>query len=859
MSAINEILAWSASAPKWLRDALRRIVTTPELTDDDVAALADLCKAPHGLTASPTAADVLSAGHVPSTSASGDVAITSITHISDVNALAPNETLSVAPAGLTVIYGDNGAGKSGFTRILRRACRARGADDPILANALSDKPAGAPTARIEYAVSTTPRSYVWKDGTAADPELSAISVFDSASAQVYVADKTEVRFRPFGLDVVDRAAATCLRVKKVLDAEVEALRTRAIKLPALPPGTEAGRLLAGLTALTPHAEVDRLGTLSANEESERDALATLLAAAKAEDPKKKAADLKLKGGRVRRLHDELRALGEALAESKISELVTLASEAATAAEEAQRFADAFAKELALEGVGSSEWTALWDAAKDYSETRAYPGHVFPHTPDGALCVLCQQKLSPAGQARLQRLADFVLGAAREAARGKKDAAEKARRAITVLQPGEQNKDGLADLKGIDADVGAKVESFLAAARACHAEVVAGAKSLEACMATPPLADLDRLVADLEARAEAFTRAADPAARAKQEARLAELEARKTLRASINDVHDEINRRARINAFDQCIKDTDTRALTKLGGELTKKYVTDALTAAFDKELAALGFTSLELELKPTSAQRGQLFHKVQLKHATKAVLPKVVSEGESRCIALAAFMAELQDAGHNSAIVFDDPVSSLDHRWRSNVAKRLVEAARARQVIVFTHELVFLAALLHEAEDSGVPAETRTLTRDRQHAGHVSTGLPWHGVPTKKRIGELRNRWTQADKVFRTIGQDAYDPLATSIYADLRRTWERAIEEVLLNQVVLRFRPGIETNRLKKVGDITQADLDAVEKGMTKSSKWEGGHDQALAMNERPPAPTDLKQDIDDLETWVSGVEKRRK
>ena len=29
-------------------------------------------------------------------------------------------------------------------------------------------------------------------------------------------------------------------------------------------------------------------------------------------------------------------------------------------------------------------------------------------------------------------------------------------------------------------------------------------------------------------------------------------------------------------------------------------------------------------------------------------------------------------------------------------------------------------------------------------------------------------------------------------------------------------------------------------------------------MNERAPAPTDLKQDIDALETWVSGVEKRR-
>ena len=44
---------------------------------------------------------------------------------------------------------------------------------------------------------------------------------------------------------------------------------------------------------------------------------------------------------------------------------------------------------------------------------------------------------------------------------------------------------------------------------------------------------------------------------------------------------------------------------------------------------------------------------------------------------------------HRSAIVFDDPVLSLDHRWRKRVAKRLVEETKNRQVIVLTHDLVF--------------------------------------------------------------------------------------------------------------------------------------------------------------------------
>lgn len=45
---------------------------------------------------------------------------------------------------------------------------------------------------------------------------------------------------------------------------------------------------------------------------------------------------------------------------------------------------------------------------------------------------------------------------------------------------------------------------------------------------------------------------------------------------------------------------------------------------------------------------------------------------------------------------------------------------------------------------------------------------------------------------------------------------------------------------------------------MTRCSKWEGGHDQALAVNEPVPPPDELKADVDALETWVKGIQTRR-
>ena len=75
-------------------------------------------------------------------------------------------------------------------------------------------------------------------------------------------------------------------------------------------------------------------------------------------------------------------------------------------------------------------------------------------------------------------------------------------------------------------------------------------------------------------------------------------------------------------------------------------------------------------------ERGNLYHKMVLTRAPGVELPKVVSEGEARCLSIAAFFAELSTTEYPSAILFDDPVSSLDYKWRSSVASRLVQEAK---------------------------------------------------------------------------------------------------------------------------------------------------------------------------------------
>ncbi|GAI17142.1 unnamed protein product, partial [marine sediment metagenome] len=61
------------------------------------------------------------------------------------------------------------------------------------------------------------------------------------------------------------------------------------------------------------------------------------------------------------------------------------------------------------------------------------------------------------------------------------------------------------------------------------------------------------------------------------------------------------------------------------------------------------------------------------------------------------------------------------------------------------------------------------------------------------RIGCLKDLFQTAKTTYRRQGSEAYEPEARRIYGRLRETWERAVEEVLLNSVVTRFDHIIHT------------------------------------------------------------------
>jgi hypothetical protein len=183
-----------------------------------------------------------------------------------------------------------------------------------------------------------------------------------------------------------------------------------------------------------------------------------------------------------------------------------------------------------------------------------------------------------------------------------------------------------------------------------------------------------------------------------------------------------------------------------------------------------------------------------------------------------------------------------------------VQEALKRQVIIFTHDVYFVSVLVDEAARAGAICVTQSLTRKPEGYGVADPKLPFEVMGTKARVGELRDLQVQVAKLCNSGDEPEHRKQTIDAYRQLRLAWERAVEEILFRNVVIRFRKGISTQPL--IGVVVEdSDYAIIENEMTKCSNY--AHDQALLGGTAIPDPDDLLADINTLETWRAMVDKR--
>lgn len=239
-------------------------------------------------------------------------------------------------------------------------------------------------------------------------------------------------------------------------------------------------------------------------------------------------------------------------------------------------------------------------------------------------------------------------------------------------------------------------------------------------------------------------------------------------------------------YTKTITDQSTRIF---GNHLNKRY-----KQIFYKEVQELG-VGFGINIKSKGS-----YGKTSRKLETFNYPPgDVLSEGQQKVLALADFLTEVELCNINGGIIFDDPVNSLDHERKLYIAKRLAKESKKRQVIIFTHDLSFLCDLQNEAEMQDFGEERiyyHWITNADAKVGYI------HLKHKKDLEGDYKKPNRAHDYLKRAqLESDVKkkEELCKTGFGCLRTTYEAFILFQLFGGTVVRFNRRINYGKFKDV------------------------------------------------------------
>ena len=864
----KELLKWSDKLPNWQKDALRRIWTQGELSEQDEEDILKLLKDEHDLSVDnqeTLKAIPLAKDHIGSSAINDKITILkSMSDLENVNAIRSKQTLCFGEKGITVIYGDNATGKSGYSRVLKRSCRARGTEEVIYQNVYSDFDTLSP-AKATFEVSIKDegdKSVTWTDGSISPECLANIAVFDSKVARIYVDEANEVKYIPYGLDVFTKLANLCIKFQSIFKNELSS----APKEPAIIAELVGeDKTIIKIKAETTKDYIDKVAKFEKKDIERLSELTKLVADYKANDPKKKADSYRRQESRINQLRQDLFEYKKALSKSAVQKLKSLWIEAKNAQEAALLASEKAFYSEPLAGTGNDVWRIMFDAAKKFSEHYVYPSKAFPVTDEGSRCLLCQQLLDDEGKDRLQRFWNFIRQDTTRVAAAKSNDFEKTSELIKKIDHSfiKKNPQLLEEIREFSKTTAIEIEKCYSSlsSRVNDIEKAAndGTWNQVTAIAKFPAGNLSGISKYYKSEAKKSGLISEQDEQEKIEKEVDDLSEKKKINENKATLLEHIKWLKTNKKLEQCLRAVGTTGITRKQSELMEKILTKNLEFALKKEFSEFGVKYIPIQLKKIG-NIGSTYHQLKLpgESYTKLCLSEILSGGEHRIVAIASFLAELNASTNKCGIIFDDPVSSLDQRWRERVATRLVKEGKRRQVIIFTHDIVFFNAIETEAGLQQVQHLTQMVTRTKRETGICSSALINPILKTKERIKVLRKLLNEASAYHEEGTDEEYREIVKAFYDFLRSSWERAIEEILLQDVILRFRGSVETKRLSGVV-VEHEDYVTIYSGMTRCSNWIGGHDHAAALGSSVPLPDVLKNDLSALDEFYKQINKRVK
>lgn len=858
MSTSDPLHQWFTERAAWLQEAARRILTNGELTEADLSDCLNLCKNEAGIDLSPvqipTTQKLPAPALAPSAASSQTLHIERIKDVAGVNAISTDKPLEFNSPSLSIVYGDNGAGKSGYIRLLKQACGARKISD-IVSNVFEDKKKPA-SATIDFVVNGAQVSASFSAAQGKVEDLSRVEVFDAHCASVYVNDQNEVAFEPPILSLFTDLVGVADRISRDLDTEITALPSSKPAIPSEFAETPEGKWYSQISHKTSDADLAKVNTWTNEQQSELESLGTQLAV---KDPEKEAKTLRAEAVKLSEFSSRLSAIVAAVTVEAAKSHKDLVADSKTKSEASELAAKNAFSGAPLDGVGSAVWNELWSSARKYSKEAAYTESEFPNVTDDVRCVLCQQELSEEAKTRLTSFEDYVKGDLKTAADKARKKAEASTATLKQIKTADLIvQDGTA--AGIRDEKEQNLLSKWAKAVALRVQKLVEEPEVEHHPLLPSNNDITFIktrIDALEETARKFDAQVDNEKKAEIQTIELRLRARKWLYEQRSAIADEVKRSEKIRLLQKAKSLLNTRGLSTKKDELAETAISEAFIKRFNSEIKELAAHRVPVKLEKTRTNKGRVWHQIKIDGADPDVAAAdVLSDGEFRAVSLAAFFADADSRDGSAPLVFDDPISSLDQGYEKAIAQRIVVKAKSQQVIVFTHRLSLLALLESFAGEEGVIHSINAIGAEGKKRG-VPRDAPMFTQNTKTVLNSLCDkRMINAKKRFAAEGWDSYEIEANAICRDARATLERMVERDLLAEVVRRFNPELQTKgKLMKLAKIEISDCEFIDEMMSYFSKFI--HSQSDETPTPPPDADELQSALNKLRDWRNQFDAR--
>ena len=625
--------------------------------------------------------------------------LSAITHTRDINRLLPNQEIRFNPC-LTVVYGENASGKTGYVRVLKQVAGARTAET-VLSDINQAHPA-QPSATIEFSIGDQHREFHWTEPTDPHPELERIIVFDAPATPLHLDNDLTYLYTPSEIALFGYVynALTEIRTRLITERDSRHPGDNPFLI-RFQNGTPCYQIIESLRASTSLEELRDLAIVDDTETTET--LTTLRNELLQLQPVDQAERITLESTILRWTKlamDTIRALQgfdsaryrKALADIHESE------------ERLDYISGTLFADHGLPGRFSDEWKTFVSATDTYART-----HIHEDFPAGSdTCPYCHQQLMSPAKELLAKYRSYLLDESQARIRSAQARLKSLEDAVLALSTFDDLPD-VDDIVGITATDVQETPDWRSCILSIRALVIQQQRQVR-CRAAWKIevkkSDLEKYTTVLHDR---YTTAKEQLA---------------ILTGSAGDRAIRIETTAaRIKSLeDQLVLGQLLSSITAYAGALKWNDLASTLLARFQPILTSLTNSEKKAtEAVLNSTFRGAFEAECKLldcpdvkltfpgRHGTttrrKSVSPdhrirQVLSEGEQKVVALADFLAEVSLRSRSAPIVFDDPMSSLDARRRDDVAARLVSLSEDYQVIVFTHEPYFASKLISAFESS---------------------------------------------------------------------------------------------------------------------------------------------------------------